>query len=61
MALFLMDPLQTLKDGHCIYWPDSHKIFIERNVIFNTVKEPSLAPILPDESQDKFIDKERRQ
>ena len=47
-------------DGHCIYWSDSHKVSIERNIIFNTVKEPLLAPILPDESQDKSIDEERR-
>ena len=48
-------------DGHCIYWPDSYKVSIERNIILDTVKEPSLAPILPDESQDKSIDEERRQ
>ena len=37
-------------DSHCIYWPDSHKVSIERNIIFDMVKEPSLAPILPNES-----------
>ena len=37
------------------------RVSIKRNIIFDTVKEPSLAPILPDESQDKFIDEERRQ
>ena len=42
-------------DGHCIYWPDSHKVTVERNIYFNTAKEPSSAPILPNDNLEDSI------
>ena len=36
-----------------MYWLDSHKWSVKKNLIFNTVKEISLAPKLPIEHQNK--------
>ena len=36
-------------DGHCIYWPKSHKISIERNILFDKEKLHKYVPILPTE------------
>ena len=32
-------------DGHLIYWPNGHKISVERNVIFDTGDKVKLSPI----------------
>ena len=37
-------------DGHCIYWPDSQKVTIKRNIHSDMAKELSFAPILPNDN-----------
>ena len=40
-------------DGHYVYWPTSHKVSVERNLIFNRGDKLKLSPILPyEESTD---------
>ena len=39
-------------DGHLIYWPNRHKISVERNIIFDTGEQVKLSPTpLTDESK----------
>jgi hypothetical protein len=45
-------------DGHCIYWSDSHKISVERNIIFNDMKYTKYAPILSTENESKDASKD---
>lgn len=33
-------------DGHCIYWPDSQKVSVKRNIVFNMKEIPKLTPII---------------
>jgi hypothetical protein len=37
----------NLSHGHYIYWPDSCKVSIERNIIFPSKEKPKLTPIIP--------------
>ena len=34
-------------DRHCIYWPESHNVIVERNILFNKEKLHRYSPILP--------------
>ena len=36
-------------NGHCIYWPKSHKISIKRNLLFDKEKLHKYVPIFPTE------------
>ena len=33
-------------DSYCIYWLDSQKVFIERNILFDGELKPSMAPLV---------------
>ena len=45
-------------DSHCIYWLDTHKVSVERNILFDKEKLHQYAPTLPTEDQiQKLIDK----
>ena len=44
-------------DSHCIYWPESHKVTVETNILFNKEKLHRYLPILPtDEEIQRSID-----
>ena len=47
-------------DGHCIYWPDSQMVTVERNIHFDLAKEPSLAPILPNHNLKESVKDSRK-
>jgi hypothetical protein len=36
-----------MNERHYIYWPNSQKVSIERNIIFASKNEPKYAPIIP--------------
>ena len=36
-------------DGYLIYWPNRHKVSVERNVIFDIREKVKLSPISPSE------------
>ena len=45
-------------DGHCIYWPESHKVTGEQNILFNKEKLHRYSPILlTNEEIQRSIDK----
>ena len=45
-------------DSHCIYWPESHKVTVERNILFNKEKLHRYSPILlTNEEIQRSIDK----
>ena len=45
-------------DSHCIYWPESHKVTVERNILFDKEKLHRYSPILlTDEEIQRSIDK----
>ena len=46
-------------NGHCIYWPESHKVTVEQNILFDKEKLHRYSPILPtNEEIQRPIDKE---
>jgi hypothetical protein len=43
-------------NGHQIYWPDTHKVSVKRNIIFPTQDKPKYAPIIPsDENKPSYM------
>jgi hypothetical protein len=43
-------------DSHQIYWPDTHKVSVKRNIVFPIQDKPKFAPIVPsDENKPAYI------
>jgi transposase InsO family protein len=42
----------SLSDGHYIYWPNSHKVSVERNIIFDGDNMPETAPIFSTDNNE---------
>ena len=34
-------------DGHCIYWPETQRVTVKRNIIFDMGEKFTVPPILP--------------
>jgi hypothetical protein len=39
-------------NGHCIYWPQAHKVSVERNVLFHEESPREAIPIVPTDKYD---------
>jgi hypothetical protein len=46
----------SLSDGYYIFWPNSQKVSIKRNIVFPTKNEPKYALIIPsDQNHPTYI------